>query len=145
MEDDHTLQDYGVTVSTAKAQAPAQLGLTCRWVSFSSAFRYESRPLSHADKSAASYTCFTHNIHLYVCRPYIHTCLCMYTRTYVDLLSLHVSRVDMQFSWQAFYYCGYRNETGDFETLDITPYSAPPDLPEVMKNQEASNGQEQVA
>ncbi|XP_064549927.1 elongin-B [Drosophila montana] len=67
MEDEQTLQDYGVTVSTAKAQAPAQLGLTCR------------------------------------------------------------------------------NEMGDFETLDITPYSAPPDLPEVMKNQEASNGQEQVA
>ncbi|XP_030369357.1 elongin-B [Scaptodrosophila lebanonensis] len=67
MEDDNTLQDYGVTVSTAKAQAPAQLGLTLR------------------------------------------------------------------------------NEVGDFETLDITPYSSPPDLPEVMKNQEASNGQEQVA
>jgi len=30
MEDDSTLQDYGVTVSTAKAQAPAQLGLTFR-------------------------------------------------------------------------------------------------------------------
>lgn len=38
-----------------------------------------------------------------------------------------------------------RNEAGDFESLEITPYSAPPDLPEVMKNQEASNGQEQVA
>ncbi|EDW83179.1 uncharacterized protein Dwil_GK22717 [Drosophila willistoni] len=67
MEDESTLQDYGVTVSTAKAQAPAQLGLT------------------------------------------------------------------------------FRNDMGDFETLDMSPYSAPPDLPEVMKNQEASNGQEQVA
>lgn len=139
MEDDNTLQDYGVTVSTAKAQAPAQLGLTCRWVSFSSAFRYESRPLSHADNSAAYTT-----QHTYVCM-YVHMFMYVYAHTYVDLLSLHVSKVDMEFCWQAFYYCGYRNETGDFETLDITPYSAPPDLPEVMKNQEASNGQEQVA
>lgn len=30
MDDESTLQDYGVTVSTAKAQAPAQLGLTFR-------------------------------------------------------------------------------------------------------------------
>lgn len=30
MEDDNTLQDYGITMSTAKAQAPAQLGLALR-------------------------------------------------------------------------------------------------------------------
>ncbi|XP_067618190.1 elongin-B [Eurosta solidaginis] len=67
MEDDNTLQDYGIQMSTAKAQAPAQLGLALR------------------------------------------------------------------------------DEHGDFEPLEITPYSSPPDLPEVMKNQEAANGQEQVA
>ncbi|KAJ3666135.1 hypothetical protein Zmor_001589 [Zophobas morio] len=34
-------------------------------------------------------------------------------------------------------------ETADaFEHLELTPYSAPPDLPDVMKSQEA-NGQEQ--
>ena len=38
-----------------------------------------------------------------------------------------------------------RTENGDLETLEITPYSSPPDLPEVMKNQEAANGKEQVA
>ena len=67
MQDENTLQDYGITMSTAKAQAPAQLGLSLR------------------------------------------------------------------------------RENGDFETLEITPYSSPPDLPEVMKNQDAANGQEQVA
>uniref|UniRef100_A0A6M2DU77 Elongin-B n=1 Tax=Xenopsylla cheopis TaxID=163159 RepID=A0A6M2DU77_XENCH len=36
-----------------------------------------------------------------------------------------------------------RVETGEFETLDMTPFSAPPDLPDVMKSQD-SNGQEQV-
>ncbi|XP_034949740.1 elongin-B [Chelonus insularis] len=35
-----------------------------------------------------------------------------------------------------------RQENGHFEPLDITPYSVPPDLPDVMKSQEA-NGQEQ--
>ncbi|TMW41133.1 hypothetical protein DOY81_013787, partial [Sarcophaga bullata] len=30
MEDENTLQDYGITMSTAKAQAPAQLGLALR-------------------------------------------------------------------------------------------------------------------
>lgn len=30
MEDDNTLQDYGITMTTAKAQAPAQLGLALR-------------------------------------------------------------------------------------------------------------------
>lgn len=35
-------------------------------------------------------------------------------------------------------------DNGVFEDLDITPYSSPPDLPDVMKNQEA-NGQEQIA
>lgn len=37
-----------------------------------------------------------------------------------------------------------RSESGDFEQLEITPYSSPPDLPEVMKTQETSNGQDQV-
>lgn len=36
----------------------------------------------------------------------------------------------------------FRDDNGDFEMLEVTPYSAPPDLPEVMKTQE-SNGQEQ--
>lgn len=66
MEDEKTLQDYGITMSTAKAQAPAQLGLALRV------------------------------------------------------------------------------ESGDFEPLEMTPYSSPPDLPDVMKNQEAANGQELV-
>lgn len=35
-------------------------------------------------------------------------------------------------------------DNGEFEELDITAYSSPPDLPDVMKNQEA-NGQEQIA
>lgn len=33
---------------------------------------------------------------------------------------------------------------GEFEDLEIVAYSSPPDLPDVMKNQEA-NGQEQIA
>lgn len=37
----------------------------------------------------------------------------------------------------------YRKENGEFEALDLTPYSSPPDLPDVMKSQE-TNGQEQV-
>ncbi|KAF5271038.1 hypothetical protein FQA39_LY18850 [Lamprigera yunnana] len=37
-----------------------------------------------------------------------------------------------------------RDENGDFEALELTPYSAPPDLPDVMKSQE-SNGQEQTS
>ncbi|KAI8421209.1 hypothetical protein MSG28_008273 [Choristoneura fumiferana] len=36
-----------------------------------------------------------------------------------------------------------RKENGEFEALDLTPYSSPPDLPDVMKSQEA-NGQEQM-
>lgn len=32
MDNDNTLQDYGITMSTAKAQAPAQLGLSLRSV-----------------------------------------------------------------------------------------------------------------
>ncbi|XP_041968062.1 protein Peter pan isoform X2 [Aricia agestis] len=36
-----------------------------------------------------------------------------------------------------------RKESGEFEALDLTPYSSPPDLPDVMKSQE-TNGQEQV-
>jgi len=67
MEDESILQDYGITMATAKAQAPAQLGLAIR------------------------------------------------------------------------------EDNGDFLPLEITPYSSPPDLPEVMKNQDAANGQEQVA
>ncbi|XP_055845182.1 elongin-B [Episyrphus balteatus] len=67
MANDKLLQDYGITMSIAKAQAPAQLGLVLR------------------------------------------------------------------------------TESGEFEQLDITTYSSPPDLPEVMKTQEASNGQDQVA
>ncbi|KAH9629522.1 hypothetical protein HF086_015852 [Spodoptera exigua] len=34
-------------------------------------------------------------------------------------------------------------ENGEFEALDLTPYSSPPDLPDVMKSQE-TNGQEQM-
>ncbi|GJQ74862.1 hypothetical protein Trydic_g21698 [Trypoxylus dichotomus] len=64
MEDDKTLQDYGLTSTTAKAQSPATVGLAVR------------------------------------------------------------------------------DENGIFEPLELTPYSAPPDLPDVMKSQE-SNGQEQ--
>lgn len=66
MEDEKTLQDYGMTSSVAKAQCPATVGLAVR------------------------------------------------------------------------------NETGEFETLEIAPLSPPPDLPYVMKNQEA-NGQEQTS
>lgn len=35
-----------------------------------------------------------------------------------------------------------RMRNGDFEDLEIVPYSTPPDLPDVMKNPEAMNGQE---
>lgn len=35
-----------------------------------------------------------------------------------------------------------KDDNGDFEALDLIPYSAPPDLPDVMKSQE-NNGQEQ--
>lgn len=66
MDDDKTLQDCGITVVTAKAQCPAQLGLAVR-------------------------------------------------------------------------------ENGDFESLELTPYSLPPDLPDVMKNQDTANGQDQLA
>ncbi|XP_055538578.1 elongin-B [Wyeomyia smithii] len=67
MEDDRTLQDCGITVATAKAQCPAQLGLAVR------------------------------------------------------------------------------DNGGDFEVLEMTPYSLPPDLPDVMKNQDSANGQDQLA
>lgn len=30
MEDDKPLQDYGITIATAKAQSPAQLGLAIK-------------------------------------------------------------------------------------------------------------------
>jgi len=65
MVEDKTLQDYGLTSSTAKAQSPAPIGLALR------------------------------------------------------------------------------KESGEFEILELTPFSSPPDLPDVMKSQE-SNGQEQV-
>ncbi|KAK9703268.1 Ubiquitin family [Popillia japonica] len=58
MEDEKTLQDYGLTSTTAKAQSPATVGLAVR------------------------------------------------------------------------------DENGIFEALELTPYSAPPDLPDVMKSQE---------
>ena len=67
MEDDKPLQDYGITMNTAKAQSPAQLGLAIK------------------------------------------------------------------------------SDGMDFEQLEMTAYSSPPDLPDVMKNQEAANGQEQAA
>lgn len=35
-----------------------------------------------------------------------------------------------------------RQENGQFEPLEMTPFSLPPDLPDVMKSQE-SNSQEQ--
>lgn len=37
----------------------------------------------------------------------------------------------------------FRKDNGEFEALDLSPYSSPPDLPDVMKSQE-TNGQEQV-
>lgn len=43
-----------------------------------------------------------------------------------------------------FFHCRL-TEDEDFETLDLTPYSQPPDLPDVMKNQESANGQDQIA
>ncbi|KAL1508846.1 hypothetical protein ABEB36_003677 [Hypothenemus hampei] len=36
-----------------------------------------------------------------------------------------------------------RDDNGVFEPLELVPYSAPPDLPDVMKSQE-TNGQEQT-
>lgn len=35
-----------------------------------------------------------------------------------------------------------RQENGMFESLEMTPFSTPPELPDVMKSQE-TNGQEQ--
>ncbi|XP_051173177.1 elongin-B [Leptopilina boulardi] len=35
-----------------------------------------------------------------------------------------------------------RQDSGNFENLEMTPFSLPPDLPDVMKSQE-TNGQEQ--
>lgn len=35
-----------------------------------------------------------------------------------------------------------RMDGGEFEELEIAPYSSPPDLPDVMKNQDSANGQE---
>lgn len=67
MEDEKTLQDYGLTAVTAKAQSPATVGLAVR------------------------------------------------------------------------------DDNGPFEPLELAPYSAPPDLPDVMKSQENVNGQEQTS
>lgn len=36
----------------------------------------------------------------------------------------------------------FRLDNGDFEPLELTPFSSPPDLPDVMKTD--SNGQEQT-
>lgn len=36
----------------------------------------------------------------------------------------------------------FRQENGEFEPLELTPYSSPPDLPYVMKASEQANGQE---
>ncbi|XP_071451025.1 elongin-B [Hetaerina americana] len=66
MEDDKTLQDYGLTSVSAKAQCPAAVGLAIR------------------------------------------------------------------------------QDNGEFESLELTPFSSPPDLPDVMKAPE-SNGQEQTS
>lgn len=54
---------------------------------------------------------------------------------YVNYLFIHFLNISSE----------NRMENGEFEDLEITPYSSPPDLPDVMKNQEAANGQEQVA
>lgn len=37
-----------------------------------------------------------------------------------------------------------RDENGQFESLDITPYSSPPDLPDVMKVQEPNGSDERL-
>lgn len=37
----------------------------------------------------------------------------------------------------------FRDDNGVFEQLELVSYSAPPDLPDVMKSQE-TNGQEQA-
>lgn len=60
-----------------------------------------------------------------------------------SICTSHFNTKKTLFKLRIFFYC--RKESGDFESLDITPYSSPPDLPEVMKNQEAANGKEQVA
>lgn len=36
----------------------------------------------------------------------------------------------------------FRQDNGEFEALELTPYSSPPDLPYVMKASEQTNGQE---
>lgn len=37
-----------------------------------------------------------------------------------------------------------RDESGQFEALELTPYSAPPDLPDVMKVQEPNGSEERL-
>ncbi|KAK3919599.1 Elongin-B [Frankliniella fusca] len=37
-----------------------------------------------------------------------------------------------------------RDESGQFESLDLTPYSSPPDLPDVMKVQEPNGSDERL-
>lgn len=59
------------------------------------------------------------------------------------LLFVFVSEI-----WPSFFFAillhitVHRLENGEFEPLEITPYSSPPDLPDVMKNQDSANGQE---
>lgn len=36
----------------------------------------------------------------------------------------------------------YRNENGDWEDLEVTPLSQPPELPEVMRPQEAAQSEQ---
>lgn len=88
--DDKQLQEIGITMSTAKAQSPAQLGLALRYV------WHKLRKI----------------VQLFICLT----------------ISLN-----------------FRLENGEFEELELTPYSQPPDLPDVMKSQDAANGQEAVA
>lgn len=88
MTDDKQLQEFGITMQSAKAQSPAILNVAFRCVYF-----------------------------LWI--------------LYVVVIRLNSGQ-------------SHRMDNGEFEDLDITPYSNPPDLPDVMKNQE-TNGQEQIA
>lgn len=38
-----------------------------------------------------------------------------------------------------------RNENGDWEDLEVTPLSQPPELPEVMRPQETAQSEQQTA
>jgi len=39
----------------------------------------------------------------------------------------------------------FRNENGDWEDLEVTPLSQPPELPEVMRPQETAQSEQQTA